>query len=1150
LRKSCLVILLVVFSLSSYAQNLSNIRSKVIAIQSDSIYIDTLSIVPGSEILTIRHQKIPDSLYTFDYSNSLLILNQNLIHDKSPMAITYRVFPIDFSTTWYHRKKDNFIITGPVMIRPQKNDYNPNQNFFTDNQLDKRGSISRGITIGNNQDAVINSKLNLQLAGQIGDNMQLLAAISDENIPIQPEGNSQQIQEFDKVFIQLYNEQFKLIAGDFEISRPSGYFMNVNKKAQGGMLNVKLPGRKNVSNVLETSISGAVSKGKLCRKKFHGQEGNQGPYKLTGCEYEQYIIVLAGTEKVYIDGKLLTRGKENDYTIDYNTGEITFTANRPITKDSRIAVEFEYSEKSYTRFMVYSNNTYQTQKGRFWLTIYSEQDSKNQPLNQDLTREQKEILAQSGDNIQNAFVPNIDTVDFRNDFVLYEKIDTTVNGEVYDIYKYSTNPETAIYQVGFSFMGENKGNYILTQSSANGRVFAWVAPVNGVPQGSFEPIRLLVSPKKQQMMNLGGNYHINNTTRSFFEIAVSNYDLNTFSTKSNADNTGYALKLDVEKYLLNRDTIKNRLTAEINYQLINKNFSEIERFRPVEFERDWNIETPFFNDEHYADMNLSYRHRNNITGQYQLALLNSKGEYSGLRNVLNTTIQKSGYQLQFNSSLLNTSTDSKETQFIRYLASISKSFRKIKIGFENELEQNEWINTDTDSLLNNSFNFSSYHFYIRNTDSSVNQFSAGYLLRNDLLPNNNKLSKATQSEDFQLRFGLMKNPASILKTTLNYRKLKILDSALTNNTEENTITGRVSYNFRLFKGAVTSTLFYEAGSGLEPKKEFSYLKVPVGQGTYSWADYNNNGVAELDEFEVAKFQDEANYIRVYTPGNEYIKTYQNEYSQVVNIRPEVIWSNKKGLRKVLSKFSNSMALLVNQKSTNTDLTRSLNPLVYYEYDSSLVHLNQNFRNTLSFNRSGTLFGIDYIYQQNHNKTLLVNGFDERKRSQHGFKFRWNFVSDFTLQNDLDIGKKEYYSEFFSNKNYQLDIVDNELKFQYQPGFQTKIELNYRYSRKENIQATEKSLSHTAGTEIDYTFTGKGNILVQGNYIYINYNADSNTSLAYEMLNGLKPGNNATWNVVLQRKLAGFLELNLMYNGRVSEKTNTIHTGSVQLRAYF
>ena len=96
----------------------------------------------------------------------------------------------------------------------------------------------------------------------------------------------------------------------------------------------------------------------------------------------------------------------------------------------------------------------------------------------------------------------------------------------------------------------------------------------------------------------------------------------------------------------------------------------------------------------------------------------------------------------------------------------------------------------------------------------------------------------------------------------------------------------------------------------------------------------------------------------------------------------------------------------------------------------------------------------------------------------------------------------------------------------------------------------QSFSHNIGTEINYSVTKKGNLLVKGNYLKINYNSDSNTSIAYEMLQGLKPGNNATWSFMFQRKLAGYLEMNIIYNGRVSENVSTIHTGSLQLRAFF
>ena len=194
--------------------------------------------------------------------------------------------------------------------------------------------------------------------------------------------------------------------------------------------------------------------------------------------------------------------------------------------------------------------------------------------------------------------------------------------------------------------------------------------------------------------------------------------------------------------------------------------------------------------------------------------------------------------------------------------------------------------------------------------------------------------------------------------------------------------------------------------------------------------------------------------------------------------------------------------------------------------------------------------MDYVYQQSTNKVLLSNGFDQRNRELHGLKIRWRFISDFILLNQSEIGNKDYRSEFFSSKNYQLENFKNQTKVQYQPGFKTKLELNYTYTDKNNSSGTEKSITHDIGTEINYTVSKKGNLLATANYLLIDYNADSNTSLAYEMLQGLKPGKNATWSLTFQRKLAGYLELNVLYQGRVSENIKTIHTGSIQLRAFF
>jgi len=114
----------------------------------------------------------------------------------------------------------------------------------------------------------------------------------------------------------------------------------------------------------------------------------------------------------------------------------------------------------------------------------------------------------------------------------------------------------------------------------------------------------------------------------------------------------------------------------------------------------------------------------------------------------------------------------------------------------------------------------------------------------------------------------------------------------------------------------------------------------------------------------------------------------------------------------------------------------------------------------------------------------------------------------------------------------------------------RISFIYKYSDKQNTLGTEKSMSNDIGLEFRFNVVNKGNLTSKINFIKIDYNENTSTSVAYEMLEGLYPGNNGTWSVLYQRNLSDYLQLSLNYTGRISEDMPAIHTGSVQLRAFF
>ena len=1149
-----------------YSQNISNIRAVNLSLTSDTIQLDTLSILPNSVfIFDSSGRLISDTLYRIDYGKALLIPSPSMKQKYADEVRTsYKVFPFSFSKPYFHKDISSIGMLQNNEIKPFKLifDTPSKSSFFDRDELTKKGSISRGISFGNNQDVIVNSNLNLQLSGKISDNLEILAAISDNNIPIQPDGNTQQIQEFDKVFIQLFNKTTKMIVGDYEITRPRSYFMNINKKVQGGIFNTEQDLNKEKKSKFKTIASGAVSKGKYNKLNIQGIEGNQGPYKLTGAENERYIIILAGTENIYIDGKLLKRGQENDYTIDYNNGELTFTTNQPITKDKRITMEFQYSDKNYVRFLIYNSNEIKTEKGIFWVNIFSEQDSKNQPLDQILTDEQKNIMEAIGDSLNNAIVPKIDSVGFKNDMVLYKRIDTLIDGILYDsIYVYSTHPDSAFFRLGFSYVGAGNGNYLPYVTTANGKVYKWIAPLAGVKQGSHEPIILLVTPKKKQMATIGGEFRIRPFTKTFFELALTNNDINTFSPKNRSNDDGYAFKTRISQEFLVKDTMNQKLTGNINFQLITANFDPLEQFRSIEFSRDWNLAAKNISaQEQLVNFDLSYFKNKSGTAKYAIDWMRREGVWNGLKNGLEADWKYKGMKLSAKGNIMNSQDTINTTRFIRHSASLSRDFKYFTIGIKEEQENNRWEKNNSDTLLLNSFSFNQYEAFIASPDSAKINIFSNYKYREDYHPLATSLLAATQSNDISAGISMMQNQNHTFKLTGNYRELIIKDTLLSANKPENTITGKIEYTLQKYKGAISTSVFYELGSGLELKKEFSFIEVAQGQGVYTWNDYNNNGITELNEFEVTDFSDKRNYIRIFTPTTDYVKTFTNQFNAILNLRPEKIWSNLTGLKKTLSRFSNQLAFRIDQKTAQDNILLTANPFansfgINSIEDSSLISISSSFKNLFSFQKTHPVFGADFLYQETKNKILLVNGFDSREHIVNGLRARWNITKKITWMNSNDLGEKKYTSEFFSSKNYRIPYFLNETNLSFQPNLSLRFSLIYKYQNKLNTSGKEKSESNNIGTEIKFNSVKKGSFTVNINYINVNYKTseeiiNTNTPIAYEMLEGLMPGNNASWAVQFQRNLTNVLQMNLNYTGRISEGTKAVHTGGVQLRAVF
>ena len=1111
--------------------------------------IDTLSIYPSSFVVLKGKDTLKASAYEIDFLSAKFRLIEE---STDTLTLSYQVWPFDF-TKQYLKRDTTLIFQGrPLserdLFKIEAN--NANSTLFGGNEITKNGSISRGLSFGNKQSLGINSALNLELSGMISDNLKLTASISDANIPLQADGNTNKLQEFDQVYIQLSNDQFKLITGDFWLSKPSGYFMNYKKRGQG--ISSEFQGRTVNDAKWFTQNSVALSKGKFNRQIIQGVEANQGPYRLRGAENEPFITILSGTERIYIDGKLLMRGQEFDYTIDYNTSELIFTSRHLITKDIRIVAEFQYSDQNYARSLLQSATRLELKKGQIWFNAYSEQDAKNQSLQQDLSSAQKYDLSLIGDDLSQAVVNSIDSVGYSENQLLYQLIDSLT----YDsVLVFSVDPALAHYRASFQFVGQNKGDYVLDSYNALGKVYKWVVPVSGIPQGDFSPNRSVITPKQKQMVSAGMQFQVSPTMRIETESALTTNDLNTFSRLDAKDDQGFSNRSKlVQQIPLKKDQWQAvSFETYLDFEYLSRSFSPIEQYRKVEFDRDWNTRNKNFIGQQtsiLAGLKLADKQKGLAKLEAQNYSIGS--DFNGSRMFSEGNWKQSGWYANWDASALTStaSTANGNNSFVRHRVDLSKQLGNIKLGYKDDHERNVFR---ADSLMSKpSYQFFDYQFYLSNADSTRYLYKVYYRERLDQRSDSIQLVNVAKARTAgaELSWNHLKNQRLTILSA--YRSLKIVNPVLLPQTPENSLVGRVDYEGRFFKNALTVNTFYEVGSGLEQKRQFQYLKVNDGQGLYTWIDYNNDGVKDLNEFEIAQYIDQASYIRVFIPSNEYANTFSNEYNQSIFWRPERIWNDQNTWKKVLAKFSDQARLRMQRKINEFNLESAFNPFFNDIANTSLVSSTITMNNSLFFNRMGKIFTAEYQVQQNDTKNLLANGQDARSQKSQEILIRWNVHPTFSIESSAKTGTKSSLADYTSGRNYAYTYRQVQESLIYQGSTNSRYALTGRISNKKNdaVYGGETCMLKELGLTWKQNQTEKGGFQGEFKWIQLNYTGSTQSAIGYELLESLKPGTNFTWTISYQRTLSKNLQMTLQYSGRDTGTSRTIHNGSMELRAFF
>ncbi|WP_298763311.1 hypothetical protein [uncultured Polaribacter sp.] len=1116
-------VFLIAFSVQSQTGN-SDFRSTKYLIKKDTLRFDSVPINPNKfKVLNALLKPIDTSEYKVDFNKATIFIDAK---QHLEITINYYRFP-DFLTKTYTPFDERLIVpnntnTGKLYSLTTNKKASEIKLF---DGLETKGFISRGVTSGNNQNAVTNAALDLQISGKLSEKVTLKANIWDTNIPIQENGYSQNISDFDRIFVEMFHENWRVRAGDLSLKNNESFFAPFVKQASGLEVEAK------VTDQLNVSASGAIVRGKFSRFNITGVEGNQGPYKIVGDNNEPNILIIGNSETVYINGIKIEKGADKDYTIDYNLGEIRFTTTYPITNDMRIWVEFQYSDRNYTRFVTYESAKYNSEKLNISGFFYSENDAKNQPLLQVLTDNQKEILANAGNNPDLMFAESAFLDTFDENKILYKKVQ---NGAV-EIFEYATTNTDELFFVNFTNVGANNGDYILERSTAIGNIYSYA----GVNRGNFAPLTRLIAPTKNQIFMVQSNYDSQNKTKLSTEIAVSNNDANLFSTIDDQNNAGLAGKIGWQQILIDKNW---KLSSDINHEFAHKNFRTLQRWETVEFNRNWNLLTNNATKNYFqSTFKLENKQQDFILYSYNH--LNYADTYNGNKHELNAKIQLKNTAIFADASFLTNTSTLEDNTFLVAKATVEHQFKKSWLGAFTNLETNSRKNISTNNFVNTSHRFKEFETYFGMGDTTKVFTKLGFNYRDNDSIRNNAFTEINNRKTLYLNSKLIHTKKTKLSVFANYRVTKNNFTA-----NEQSLNSKITFNKQLLNNFVNLNTFYETSSGNVARQEFVYINTEPGLGYYTWLDYNNDGVQDFDEFEVAEFQDQANYLRVPLPNLRFLATQRAKFRQAINLN-FTGWKNRKGILKTIAYFANESFLSIENEQHRIGNSFNFNPFKFKE--ENLVGLNFSFRNSLYFNKNLQKFSTTYTYGNLRNKQQFLIGAQENNVTSHQINFAHKFANFWLGELHTQFSKNNLQTENFTNRNYLIETNEIQPKISFLHSDNNKLSVFYHFKNKKNTLPDFETLKQQKiGLEYFFIKGAKNQITANINAYLNDFKGDVNSPVGYQMLEGLQNGQNYTWNLLFNRKLNSFLNLNVNYLGRKSKNSKTIHTGSVQLRAIF
>ncbi|RKY70825.1 MAG: hypothetical protein DRP97_03080, partial [Candidatus Latescibacterota bacterium] len=384
---------------------------------------------------------------------------------------------------------------------------------------------------------------------------------------------------------------------------------------------------------------------------------------------------------------------------------------------------------------------------------------------------------------------------------------------------------------------------------------------------------------------------------------------------------------------------------------------------------------------------------------------------------------------------------------------------------------------------------------------------------------------------------------------------------------------QVRVDFAPWDGGLSTSLKTHLSNTRIARKKRNYIYVGTGNGIYVWEDRNENAVKEEDEY-------------VPDPDGEYVLYVERigDFQPITEVRTGVRmkWEPGKILRGQKSEVRSQRSEARGQRppltTHHSPLTKTgwwpgwwkglsgetslegeqkvqrgairgnpFSPLSFSP-DSTTVRAWRRIRQDVYLLRGKRTFSVRLRYNRNDRwDNEYTGGVRETRTVEQSLRVRSRFLEKLNLE--WTCTKTDQRRTDQSLSDYRIAGWELNGRLSYRPRSALETSLKLGWSREHEHEQDLRANRIFIKPGISYSLRGKGRLRAHVDWTSVT-SSPSDRSLVYPMAKGRRIGETLNGDLTLDYRIGRYMTAFLSYNGRKDPGRKIIHTGRMEVKAYF